>query len=714
MLRIGCMLGFASLTTLAHGQAGPETHPFPPSTPLAEGLSPEAFDRLAQKIQTWVDTQEVVGAELLVIKNGRTVWHQGYGLADQEAKTPMGTDHVFCLRSMTKPVVGTAILMLVQDHALKLEDPVSKYLPAFDREGWRTVTVENLLTHTAGLPLSCAIGHSLDEWPGIQALVEAGTQSAPLFEPGSAFHYSDQGADSLTALVEVVSGMPAAEFVQTRILDPLGMQSSACSMALDEPLRARALPGYVGSQGAWKRFWGPKDPALFPFFLGSQGLYASITDYARFMDFWAQRGRWNGERLLGPRWIRKALTPGSFDVPTGTGFPDVLARYGYLMELWVGAESSAEVPSKGSGKLIAFGHNGSDGTHAWVFPEQKAMAFYFTQSRNNTTGFRVEESLAELFLGQAYDPNLAAPPLEEYLGYYWEGPGDLYRAVVRDGDDLCLEILAKAVVPLTYLGEDRWKMRPNPSVVLQFDRDESGQVTGYHIGDHQEFRFTPAADLPSAESLAAQVAKAHRFDRIQTLGPLAIHRKLDLLAMKRAGDLVTYLEWPNRFRTDLEIDGQFERVAFDGEQVRYATSAAPAETLLGARAQSQLAQCPWSQFGDWSRWHTNLHVIQSLEWDDVACFLVRAGDTSAPATTFYVEADTGRVLGSDGMVFIETLGSIGQRMRLEDFRDFEGILLPYRTRIALAHPLLGEIESTIEAVEAHAELPAGGLELDEE
>ena len=694
-------------------EPAPADDPFPASTALAEGVSPEALAKLSQLVQTLVDDEEIVGAELLVIKNGHSILHEAFGWRDREAKVEMETGSVFCVRSMTKPVVGAAILMLVDDKLLDFDDSVAKYLPSFDVKGSRDITVEHLLTHTSGLPMSLILGKDLNELHeqgGIRAVADLGGGHELGFEPGSDLNYSDQGTDTLTALIEVVSGVSAADFVRTRVLDPLGMGDSTCVMTEDHPLRSRALPKYAGTRGEWTRFWSPDKPALFPFFLGSQGLYSTLQDYARFMEFWVHKGRAGKERLLGSRFVRRALTPSPYPLGSSTGFPGLAVDYGFLMQLWTGPGAEGK---DGELEVVAFGHTGSDGTHAWVFPEQEAMVLYFTQSRNNTTGLRVEEALGELFLGVPYDANQAAPPFEQYLGYYWEGEGDLYRAIVRDGEDLALEIIGKAVVPLTYVGEDRWKFRPNPSVVLAFERSEVGEVTGYSIGDHQEYRFEPSAELPSAAELAARVAETHRVDLLESLGPVRMNGGLTMEKLGITGELSTLLAWPDRYRVDTTAGENFEHIVFDGEQVRYASSTQPAATLEGPRAEEARLDSPFVRFGDWRRWYPRLKVIQRLERGGKDVFLVRAGDTSAPARTLYVEAKTGRVLREEGMTHIEAMGRIGQRLTFSDFRDVSGMLLPFRTSIQLANPLIGTIVTTVSEVELGAELPEGAFELRE-
>ena len=698
-----------SLSSSAQESTMPE-QAFPASTALAESVSQDSLERLSGLVQSFVDDEEVVGAELLVIKNGRSILHEAYGWRDREAQVAMETGSVFCVRSMTKPIIAASILMLVDDREIKLDDLVAEYLPSFDVEGSRDITVEHLLTHTSGLPMSLLLGKDLHELKGIQAVAELGAGYELDFEPGSAFQYSDQGTDTLTALVEVVSGMSAADFVSTRLLEPLGMQESVCVMTEDHPLRARGCVKYAGSRGYWTRFWGPDEPPLFPVFLGSQGLYSTLEDYARFMEFWRRKGRPGKERLLGARYVRGALTPGPHPMEGPTGLPGLQTAYGFLMQLWTGPGEDGE------DEVVAYGHTGSDGTHAWVFPEENAMVFYFTQSRGNTTGLRVEEVLGDLFLGVPFDPNQAAPPFEQYLGYYREpdDENDLYRAIIRDGEDMALEIMGKAIVPLTYIGDDRWKLRPSPTNVLAFDRSETGEVIGYHVGDHQEVRFEPSADLPSVEEVQALVTKFNRIDLLESLGPLRLNDELTIEKQGITGELSTLLAWPDRMRIDSLAAGQFERYAFDGENSRTVSSLKPLALLEGEQAQLLRLDSPFARYGDWKRWYPEAHVIQKISDGGKEVVLVRSGDTSGPARTLYIDMEKGGILAEDSMTFIETLGRIGQHVEFGDYRDISGMLLPFRTEITFAHSMIGTITTTVTDFELGVELPAGVFELEDD
>jgi hypothetical protein len=122
---------------------------------------------------------------------------------------------------------------------------------------------------------------------------------------------------------------------------------------------------------------------------------------------------------------------------------------------------------------------------------------------------------------------------------------------------------------------------------------------------------------------------------------------------------------------------------------------------------------PWARFGDWHQWHAQLTPIQRLERGGKQLLLLRAGHTSAPAPTLFIDLETGRVLGEDTMVTMDGLGRIGQRIRYGDFRDVSGMLLPYETKTLYANPMIGSSVSTVIEINVGVEVNDGTFELKE-
>ena len=115
------------------------------------GLSDSALQGLADEIASWVAAGDVMGAEIMVVKDGAAVLHESVGWSDRERGLPLRRNSIFRIRSMTKPLLGTAVLMLMEDGELSLDDPVAQYLPSFDNDRSRSITIRQLLTHTSGL-----------------------------------------------------------------------------------------------------------------------------------------------------------------------------------------------------------------------------------------------------------------------------------------------------------------------------------------------------------------------------------------------------------------------------------------------------------------------------------------------------------------------------------------------------------------------------------
>ena len=174
-----------------------ESSSFPAGTPDEVGIEAAALEELAEIVAGYVADGRVVGAELLVIKERRTVLRRAFGMRDREAGTPLEVGALYNIRSMTKPIIGTAAQMLIDEGRLELATPVASIFPAFDTGTTREITVEHLLGHRAGFEWSgCMGGESL------RALLECAAELGPtLFYPGTSFTYSNTGSNVLASIL---------------------------------------------------------------------------------------------------------------------------------------------------------------------------------------------------------------------------------------------------------------------------------------------------------------------------------------------------------------------------------------------------------------------------------------------------------------------------------------------------------------------------------
>ncbi len=377
---------------------------FPVATPESQGMSEKALDSLAAVVRHSFEKDQIVGAELLVIKNRRTVLHEVVGWRDRENKTLMTHNTIFNIRSMTKPLTGAAIQILIDRGDLKLSDRASKYIPGFDNAKSNGITIEQLLAHRSGLPLSAfTIGPR--QFKDLQAIANTVGEKGPQFPPSSKFWYSDAGSDVLGAIVEKTSGKTLDEFWHRNLLDPLAMHDTFCAIdridKQSEPRWGRLASLYMAGQSqnkGWFPFWKPTGKPLYPFAWGSQTLYSTPADYARFLAMWMDDGMVKDKRILSAAAIARTLTPVSnmkslgSDRPYPTGFPGFDTFYGQMSVLYKKSDAPQEA------KPVVIGHSGSDGTWAWAWPEQDLMVFYFTQSRGQRTGIGLEFRINRLLI----------------------------------------------------------------------------------------------------------------------------------------------------------------------------------------------------------------------------------------------------------------------------------------------------------------------------
>lgn len=481
---------------------------FPEATAESQGMSSVALAELADVVQGYIDREMAVGAELAVIKNRHVVLHEAFGWQDREAEAPMEPNTLFNIRSMTKPITGASVQVLVDEGQLALDDLVSSYLPGFETDESREITVEQLLTHRSGLPLT--ILESTGDYESLEAMANAIGEVGPEFEPGSQFWYSDAGADTLGAVVEQASGSTLDAFVDERLLQPLGMADTYYLDGSDDPSQDHIASLYVGRIGEWTRFWGPDEEPFYPYAWGSQSLYATPLDYARFLAMWLDDGSADGSPILSPEAVARTLAPtaamGSLgsNAPYPTQYPDLTAYHGQMALLHIDGEPLNGEPPPDAAPVV-IGYSGSDGTIAWAWPDRDLIILYFTQSRGGSTVIRLEAEIQRLLLDPTDDAEFEMP--EAYaglLGTYTANFGPFrnepFEVLWRDGA-LALDIPSQFIFTFDQTDEDgRWDLRGAPGASVSFAQGEAGDTT--HLRIHQgteEFDLPKGAPEPGAE-----------------------------------------------------------------------------------------------------------------------------------------------------------------------------------------------------------------------
>ncbi|NEM05824.1 beta-lactamase family protein [Geodermatophilus normandii] len=365
------------------------------------GLDAGRLERLDRRLARWVDDGQLPGFLVTVSRHGRLAHVGRYGSRDVENGLPVEEDTRWRIFSMTKPVTSVAAMMLYEEGAFELTDPITKWLPEFAEtrvyvagSAMKPVTqpqvepirVWHLLTHMSGLTYGFHHAHPVDaiyramghEWgtpPGADsAEVCRQWASAPLvFQPGSEWNYG-VSTDVLGRLVEVVSGQTLDAFFEDRIFRPLGMTETSFGLREDDDAAslARLYAAVPGKPGGPATAFAPIDAMgeaahRKPTFLsGGGGLVSTAADYLRFCEMLRRGGSFDGGRLLGPRTLAHMVRnhlPGNADLESfgrplfaetplrgvgfGLGFSMVIdpARYGGVASTgdysWGGAASTA-------------------------------------------------------------------------------------------------------------------------------------------------------------------------------------------------------------------------------------------------------------------------------------------------------------------------------------------------------------------------------------
>ena len=295
----------------------------PRAVPEDVGMSTSRLERIAPVMQRWIDDGKIPCALTMIARESRLVHFEKFGTQDVATAKPVGFDTIFRIYSMTKPITSIAVMMLYEEGHFQLGTPVSALIPAFKDmqvytengedivDAERELTVKHLLTHTSGLIYGGDWDHPINEryneadfYGGDLANMAQELGNIPLLHhPGAGWNYG-MSTDVLGYLVEVVSGMPFAEFLKTHILDPLGMNDTAFSVPDEKADRYATLyePTEEGGIQVIKNAPVSSGPLSF-FHSGGAGLQSTAADYLRFCQMLLNNGELDGVRLLGTKTV---------------------------------------------------------------------------------------------------------------------------------------------------------------------------------------------------------------------------------------------------------------------------------------------------------------------------------------------------------------------------------------------------------------------------
>lgn len=337
-------------------------------------------------IQKNIDDKVISGAVTAVARHNKLVMFEAKGWADFDAQKPMRPDSLFRLASSSKVITSVAVLMMVEEGKLALEDPVSKFIPSFKGQkvdispasnadpakvqlvpAARDITVKDLLTHTAGLGTIYRLAgfKALPRKPGdtLKTVIPQ-LGALPLdFQPGTHWRYSPLDAvDVLLHLVELVSGVPADKFLQERIFEPLGMQNTYFMVPADRRDRLVKIYGVKDKKFESRPWLFPEDNVTY--FSGAGGLVSCAHDMLNFELMLLNRGSFNGRSLLKPETV-ELMSRNHVGRLFAESVPKLAGGDGFGLGVGVFEDEK----TSGGRAAGAFGWRGAYGTDTWADPQ---------------------------------------------------------------------------------------------------------------------------------------------------------------------------------------------------------------------------------------------------------------------------------------------------------------------------------------------------------
>ncbi|MHA8074051.1 serine hydrolase domain-containing protein [Aquirufa sp. HETE-40SA] len=365
---------------------------------IVAGINVDRVKRLEKFVQSEMDKGNIPGAVTMIIHNGQVVHQGAIGYKNVATKTPMTTDDLFYIQSMTKPIISVAFMMLYEEGYFKLNDPVSKYLPEFKnlrvaRSSYddayaptdslkSQITMTQLLSHSGGLT------HGLNQNPvqnrfrnayfnpgfkTIQERVAVMTKFPLVAQPGTEWNYS-AGPDVLCVLIEKFTGMSVNEFLKARIFDPLEMKHTGYNVPKEE--QSKIVPVHTKNNNGNLSVATIQPPfENVTVWSGVNGLFSSVSDYATFCQMLLAGGTYKGKQYLSRKTI-ELMTANH----TGDFYPE-LPGTGWGLGFAVVTDGPATKTPASKG-LFFWG--GANNTHFFIDPKEKLIGLFMTQESHFT------------------------------------------------------------------------------------------------------------------------------------------------------------------------------------------------------------------------------------------------------------------------------------------------------------------------------------------
>jgi len=409
----------------AQTKSGNKSTPLTPTSPESVGMSAERLARIDAMCEQAVKSGDLPGIVALVARNGKIVFHQAYGMADNSSGRKMKEDDIFRIASQSKAITSTAVMMLWEEGNFQLDDPISKYIPEFKNPqvlksfkysytttaADKEITIRHLLTHTSGIGYGVIDGDErmrmIYNKAGITDLfttepitIEESVRKLaklPLHHnPGEKFTYSE-GLDVLGYFIEIVSEMPFDEFLKKRLFDPLGMDDTW--FYLPGAKAERLVSVQQKEDDKWVKYPVTFYDTDYPikgsktFFSGGAGLSSTAMDYATFLQMYLNGGELNGVRILSRTTIQSIMGNQTEDLFGG----GINSYYG----LAFGVVTKEGEARGGEGSEGTFDWGGYFNTQYFADPKEQTIGILMKQTQgpvNDETGWKFR-----MLVGQAID-----------------------------------------------------------------------------------------------------------------------------------------------------------------------------------------------------------------------------------------------------------------------------------------------------------------------